>query len=152
MVFAGDDFDDRVAAELSQRLAQFAHGPFEIERVELAGENVQLAGQLWTEHFPISFELQSDVVLLPSASYFGIDSPRAPVPELPGLAAIGERAEDGLERTELPAALLHVIHVPERVVPQRRFGNNLGSLAAHAAGQRPALAFLIHVQARRWIG
>ena len=44
---AGDDLDDGVAPELGERLLEELDGTFKVERVELAGDDVELAARAW---------------------------------------------------------------------------------------------------------
>ena len=141
---AGDDFDDGVAAELLEGLAEEADGAFEVEGVKLAGDDVKFAGQGRGKLGPVALDFQVDVVGFPGFGRHRVDAAGAAVPKLAGQAVGVQRAEHGFEGAKLTATAQYVVHFAERIVPQNR--------RAAAAGDGPALALFVNVKAERRIG
>ena len=119
MVAVGDDLHDGVASQLGQRFFQELDGPFEVKRVHVAHDDVELALELGAEHRPVALEDEPDVIGFPRLGDLGIDGAGGAVPELARAAVLIERAEDGLERAELAAPADHVVHPAETVVIER---------------------------------
>ena len=129
----GNDLDDGVAAEPGQRFFQELDRPFEVERIQVAGDDVELALELRAERRPVSLEHEPDVVGFPRLGHLGIDGAGGAVPELAGSSVAIERAEDGLERAELAAPADHVVHPARSVVKEHA----ASSPSARSAGACP---------------
>ena len=99
---------------------QDARRPLEIERIESARDDVQLALELGAERGPVPLEDEPDVVRFPCPGNLEVDGAGGPIPELSRPAVAVERAEDGLERAELAAPADHVVHPRELVVEEHR--------------------------------
>ena len=80
VVLARDDLDHRIAAELFERQLEEADGAFQVEGVLLTDVDVQLAGELRPQTFPIPRQPPADVILLPGASDDRIDAISNPNP------------------------------------------------------------------------
>ena len=77
-----------------ERLLQEPDRTFEIERVELAGDDVELAGELGAERRPVPFQDEADVVRLPGPGHLGVDGAGRRGPRA---CAGGRRGPSGLK-------------------------------------------------------
>ena len=110
MILARMDLDHRVAAELGQRFLQQPRGSVQIKRVVGPHEDVDFAGKLRSERFPVPFQQEPDVVFFPRVRDVRMDRPRAAVPKQLRLAVVAARTEDGLEAVQLSAGSENVLH------------------------------------------
>ena len=115
VVAAGYDLDFGVADQRDLRLPQQLDRPFEVERIHVAHDHVELALELGAERRPVFLEDQPDIIGFPRPGDLSVDGAGGAVPELARTAVTVERAEDRLERAKLTSSADHVVHPRETV-------------------------------------
>ena len=95
--------------DTAAKKARFLHflkeagGAIQIKRVHVPHVNVDLAGQLGAERFPVLLQDPVDVVFLPGPGGLRINVAADAVPQQTRLAVAAARTEDRLERRQLSA-------------------------------------------------
>ena len=119
MVLPGDQFHHGIALHPGQRLLQPAGRPFQVERVLVPHNHVQLPFQLGAPCRPFALQQVGNVVPLPALGHPRIHHASLPVPRPHRFPICAAGTEDRLEAVQLTSRPQQLFHPVKVVVPHQ---------------------------------